>query len=651
MAMMFGLGILLIAGFTPVPSKAAQHQPDKLTLMRAVYLEAEAALDRRAASKAIKHFISRLDDYPLTVYLQHRLLERNFERTSSDAVEEFLSSHADFPLAGRLRAQLIERYQKQKAWRRLVTVYNSDAGTKARCYWLQARLTLGETATDIEDIAKVWLSARSRPSACDPVLAAWISTGGLTDELAWDRMALAIRAGQAGLAKYLRRYLSPKDGALSALWLRTRRTPIAILEVSNMAISPQRRDAVILYALSREARRKNGRPDRLLAKIEQRTKGSGMTLSGPTMALAARTIGMDYARAHDPAATTWLARVTPAQMDEDARGWLALSAARHGDWPLALRALKGFAQTPKARDPRWMYWTARALRATGQDTAAERLYAELAKERGYYSFLAADQLGSKYQFNDQVVTPAESEIARLERMPGLRRAKEFFTLERTVAARREWNYALRDTSPQVRSVAAKLAQNWTWQSQAVLTAGRSAHRDDLQQRFPLAYRATLLRETKKRGVDLSWAYAVIRQESAFMADIGSSAGALGLMQLMPRTGRAVAKSIGRPRPSRSALLDPDRNIELGTAYLSQLLKQFRHPVLVTASYNAGGSRARRWQPRARALAADIWIDTVPFTETRGYLKRVLSYTMVYDYRLGKTQRRLSDWMRAIPPRN
>jgi soluble lytic murein transglycosylase len=199
--------------------------------------------------------------------------------------------------------------------------------------------------------------------------------------------------------------------------------------------------------------------------------------------------------------------------------------------------------------------------------------------------------------------------------------------------------------------AAKLAHRWGWHGRAILTVARTPHLDDLEMRFPLAYHDRVLEQAEARRLDPAWMYAIVRQESAFIADARSPAGALGLMQIMPGTGRKIARSLNKPLESRRQLLDADVSLEFGSTYLRILLDEMdEHPVLAAAAYNAGPHRVERWRPAEQNMSADLWIENVPYGETREYLRRVLAYTTIYEQRLGRDPVRLSERLAPIPAR-
>jgi soluble lytic murein transglycosylase len=295
----------------------------------------------------------------------------------------------------------------------------------------------------------------------------------------------------------------------------------------------------------------------------------------------------------------------------------------------------------------WLYWQARAMEAQGQDAAARRLYRLAAGERSLWGFLAAERVGTPYKLASRPTPAAEERLTRIEQSRGGRRISELLALARPLDARREIQALVRGMEPEDLMAAAVLIRRWGWPDQAIFTLARSGYWDDLELRFPIHHQELVRRQAGETGLDESWIFAVLRQESAFNPQVVSHAGALGLMQLLPATAREVARSLGEPPPNRWRLLDPEVNIRLGSAYLARMQTRFDdHPVLAAAAYNAGPHRVERWLPSHRT-AADIWVATIPFRETRRYVRRVLAYRLIYDHRLGREIRPLSALLRPV----
>ena len=328
-------------------------------------------------------------------------------------------------------------------------------------------------------------------------------------------------------------------------------------------------------------------------------------------AAAERAIGLAFAYRHDPRAVEWLGRIDPAYADARMLGWRVSAAALHGRWDEAAGGIALMPEEERARE-RWRYWHARALEAAGRLEEARAGFESLAGERDYYGFLAADRLETGYSFNHRPLAVASDTVERVAAMPGTRRALELLALGRRVEARREWRALTRDLGEEDLKAASWIARCRDWHTRAILTIARTPELDDLDLRFPLVFRRTVESPSVRRSLPPAAVYAVIRQESAFMPDARSSAGALGLMQIMPRTGREIARAMGRRPPGRNQLLSPRLNVEMGTHYLRSLLRGVDgHVVLATASYNAGPHRVRGWLPAQGEVEAAVWIDQHP----------------------------------------
>ncbi|MFT5173716.1 MAG: soluble lytic murein transglycosylase, partial [Gammaproteobacteria bacterium] len=305
----------------------------------------------------------------------------------------------------------------------------------------------------------------------------------------------------------------------------------------------------------------------------------------------------------------------------------------------------------QAKRERWRYWRARSLTVLGRNEEAEQALRLLAGERDYYGFLAADQIQQPYVLGHRALASSAARLALLERDQRVLRTREWLALRHSVDARREWIALLGIFEPQQRREAAILANSWQWHEGAIRATAKAAAWDDLNIRFPLAHRADVDTAAVRSQLLASRIYAVARQESAFMRDIRSSAGALGLMQLMPATARQVARKAGQKKPDRRAILKPSNNLLLGSLYLAHLQSLYGgHVVLATAAYNAGPGRVRRWRQIPRTVDSQAWVEAIPFTETRRYVRNVLTNQVIYAAHLGETTLRLHDLMPPVTPR-
>jgi soluble lytic murein transglycosylase len=612
------------------------------------FLRAESALRKRDMPRFLR-LRDELENYPLYPYLEFADLSRRLGSTRDDEIEAFLARYSDTPLAWRLRGTWLKLLARRGHWEKFLDVYEQSNDATMRCQWLRALINTDQADKAMPYVETLWLVGRSQPPACDPVFAAWRSTGKLTRELVLRRIELAIRNGRPSLAAYLIRSLDSDQQPLAKQWLRVREKPTRVMQVAPMDGDRDDVEAILVYGIERMARR-----DPEQAATTWKSLRTRFAFSASAVATLHRRIGLAYAFAHRVEALYWLNAIPESRMDERAREWRILISMQYGEWRQALDYLLAIEHGGNAAGPssqRWRYWTARALESLDWPEDADTIYAELARERSYYGFLAADRIERDYQFKHRSLEYSSREMRLLEAQPGAMRARELFSLGRTVDARREWRMFTQGMNDEALARAAKLAQGWGWHGRAILTVARTPHLDDLEMRFPLAYRGRVLAQAQARDLDPAWIYAIVRQESAFMADARSPAGALGLMQIMPGTGRRIGRRLDKPLNNRRQLLDADVSLEFGSTYLRTLLDQLDgHPVLAAAAYNAGIHRVERWRPAERNMPADLWIENIPYRETREYVRRVTAYTAIYQQRLGRKTVRVSARLTPIPSR-
>lgn len=603
------------------------------------FVEAEASLKRGDRDRYLK-LRRELSDYPLLPYLELADLRSRLGSVDELEVDNFLDRFDDTPAGDSLRAAWLDRLAENQRWNAFLRYYRPEGSAARKCQWLQALLASGRDATVWPEVPALWLTGHSQPNECDPVFAAWRKRGRLTATLVWERISLAMAADNLALAEYLTRYLEPDDQTWANRWLQADREPQVVLAQEYSTPHPWR-DRILSHAVQTLARRAPSEASILWAELRRRFElDPNVEIQVErSLALAANWRSFDGSLAD-------FDRVNPCRND---RPWLESrlrTALGSRAWNQALAWIDELPDEVRDLEA-WRYWKARSLEELGQPEEAATIYRNLAGERTYYGFLSADRAGQPYRRNERPLRPTESELAKVAALPGARRSYELLQLNRIGPARREWAHLVNKLEPAQITVAAKLAHLWEWPDRAIFTLARAEYWDDLEVRFPLLYRGLISQAAGSQNLDAAWLYAIIRQESAFIEDARSGAGALGLMQLLPATARQLAPA--RARLSTRDILAPDTNIRLGASYLSKLDTDFdRHPVLATASYNAGPRRVREWLPEGR-LPADLWIETIPYPETREYVRRVLAYRIIYRDRLELPAIRLKDLLPAVAP--
>ena len=615
----------------------------RLDDQRSLFLDAERALDRGALAE-FRRLSDSLRDYPLHPYLEYQALGRRLDQADSADIEGFLDNHAATPLAWLMRAKWLNHLAKKKRWGDYLQFYRPSANISRRCHHLQALIATGKAGEALPKVAEIWLHGRSRPSACDPVFAAWDKAGYRTDELNWRRIEKAMEAGEWRLAEYLGRGLSNADQVWLKRWVRLYRNPAHAGDKDRFATPHPYREAMLSHAVRRLARFDGLEALGLWQEIKPR-----YVFTQQQVRRTEHYIVRNLVRTPGDTAYAFIRSVDVGADDLRVHEARIGAALLREDWSQVVRWIAALPQAERD-DERWTYWLARALEGSGDKGAADSLYAKVARERTYYGFLAADRSAREYHLAHAETPVSEELLGQIEQLDAVKRARELFALERWSDARREWRELTRGMDAETLKAAAKLAKQHGWHDRAIFTLARTGYWDDLELRFPLEHIDLVEENAKRHGIDIAWVFAVMRQESAFMSNARSHAGAMGLMQLMPATARSVARTVLKKKPPRRhELLKPDTNIALGSAYLKQVKGELGDSaMLATAAYNAGPHRVTRWLPE-RTLPADIWIELVPFEETRGYLRRVLAYTVIYEKRMGKIPTRLQDRLHPVPP--
>jgi soluble lytic murein transglycosylase len=351
----------------------------------------------------------------------------------------------------------------------------------------------------------------------------------------------------------------------------------------------------------------------------------------------------------DADALRYFALVEPGDFDDEAQGWHARAALWAGNWKQVARSIDAMSAASRGT-ARWRYWAARAAAIAGDEAGARRLYESILAEDNYYSAMAAARLGRKVTPNAQALPVDPAALASVGETPAFVRARELRMAALPDKARAEWSFGLNLLQPPARRQSIRLAASWGWYEQAVSTASGEGVFNDYVVLYPRPYDAQVAAAARRSGLPRHLIYAVIRQESLYQRDAVSSAAARGLMQLTLDTARRTARAWQRPQPSATALFEPDVNVLLGSAHLKDLLDRFAGQLPVAlAAYNAGPGAAQRWLPTG-ALDPDIWIENIPYNETRTYVQRILWHTVVFRWLQGRDAQDTREWLRSVKPR-
>ena len=596
---------------------------------RKQYIRAEKALSK-GDMKRFHALSAELKEYPLYPYLVYQYLNRQLWKRKAVDVQAFLEKYDDLPVANTLRKRWLKYQAKRQRWGNYLAAYvEQPDDPQLQCYYLLARLKTGATVGLMEDASKLWRVGKSQPSECDPVFSQLYRSELMTADLVLERIRLSIAAGELGLAKYLANYLAQKlsrqEQLLVKRWIALHRGPAQVARMTTELSTPLGRE-VFAYGLKRWAKRS---PQRALDYWEQHRQ-LGVFSKVERSALDS-DMALIAAQKKYPDSIIWLNRITTVTPSLfRARLKVALHAE---DWRLLERWTQG--EPPEELALKWNYWRARALEKTSQLEQADKLYRKVAQSRDYYGFLAADRLREPYSMNNFPLEVSHDELNRVMNVGGIQRAYEFYQLVKPMQARLEWLAALARLEPTELIIAASIAHRWKHHYEAILTLGKARTYDDLVIRFPILYESILEQNAIKNDLDISFVFGLVRAESLFVEDARSPAGARGLMQVMPQTGKRVARQLRLRKFNSKQLYDAEVNVPIGTKYMSTMLVRYQgNQALAAAAYNAGPSRVKRWLDKTQGCQSpDVWIEQIPFTETRKYVRRVLFYSNIYAWRL------------------
>lgn len=588
-----------------------------------------------------QQFSLGLQDYPLYYYLRYLYLQPRLKQVDFYEIQTFLKQYGNSHFGELLRKQWLYQLAKTGDWTTFLQFYTSQQSTDLQCYYAYARFVTGQqTHADLLKAKKLWLVGKSQPKACDSVFEYLYQSNLIDDALILERIGLAMKKGRLSLASALTKRLEPDERVWITRWQTMHRKPAQTLANFTEPDLPVVRE-IILHGIRRLAKKQFELADNYWNTFQRAYAFSIQQIGEMQRDLALASVKHEH-----PQALKWLTAVNKNYLNDKLNTTRIKLALREQNW----RAVADFiTELPKQEQKslRWRYWLARAFEQMKKFAQARKTYEELAQERDYYGFLAADRINAPYKMQHHPIAFTPADQTKLMKHISIAGAYEFYNLSQLednkwlFKARKEWQYVLKHLSPRLQAIAAALASRWGWHDRAIMAAAKAGHYDDLDVRFPLAYYDQLANGATGQNIDLPWVYGIVRQESAFMTQIRSSAGALGLMQLMPATGRFVAKKLGLKLRNRQDILDIDTNISLGTAYLRQMLNRFNgNHMLATAAYNAGPNRAKRWAKENSCVPADIWVELIPFKETRNYVRRVLFYTRIFETRLGQKTRPL-----------
>lgn len=610
---------------------------------RAVYPDVE-----RGNWQPVLQYEKILRDYILWPDLEARYLRARLDTVDHGEVWSFLDRYGMLKPARELRYQYALHLAEAGHHSEYLDLYRAHYEgldvAKLDCLAIAAEIAEGRASAVVERALDLWLVGENQVDECDPVFSYLRGAGILTNEQYEKRFELAVDNRRLSLAHYLARALADDIHEQADFWLEARDDSLRFLRTHEDRAAEDVSLAQLIYALERIAFN-----DPLLASELWLGFKDKYAFTSEQRQHIGRHIALWAARHQLPEAEDLLHDLPADAIDDEVRRWMIRCGLRRQDWHNVLRAIALLPENQQHGEE-WRYWEAIALRNTGQaEPAAGRLEA-LASTRSYYGFLASDELGRDYSFAHSRLEPDTAVAAKLRNIPALERARELYYVGLEGRGRSEWDTAVSKLTPEEQAQAAILAHRWGWHSRAIATASLVGEFDDLVIRYPLPWREDFAQYSRDANVDDSLAYGIARSESLFMRDVRSAAGAIGIMQILPATGRRLARELKFPYSGFATLTNATSSIRLGTMYLRKMFDRFAdNRVLATAAYNAGPLNVEAWLPDAGQVDARIWIENIPYDETRQYVRRVLTADAIFHWRMTGRVRRLSSTLPHIGP--
>ena len=610
------LSVVITCLFVSLPSFAQDSRDNAFLYARDAFRAGDRnKLERNAAL---------IGNHDLAPYVENYQLRMNMDQGDSAALRSFFERYEKSYVAEKLRADWIRWLGKRGMWTEVDAEFPKliapDADVK--CFSQQARLARNDK-TALDEAEKTWLTQLEPPEACQPVLEALIWEKRVLADDVWTRTRRQFEANRVNWAKQTMFYLppsqTPETRAVDAViasgpgylarqpanWYATRQgRELAAIAIQRISLNDPRVAADELE------------------KVQSRLQESERQW-------AWSQVGLQAAKRHMPEALDWYAKAGNTPLSDDGYQWKVRAALRAHEWGVVHKTIEAMPPTLAAL-PEWVYWLGRALKAGGRTTDADMLFEKIAGQPNFYGNLADEELGRSVTPPPKARALTNEEQMAARQNPGVKRAMTFFRLEMRTEGVREWNWSLRGMDDRQLLAAADLAKrNQIW-DRAITAADKTTSEHDYSMRFLSPYGEQVRPAAQNQSLDDAWVYGLMRQESRFITSAKSNVGASGLMQLMPATAKWVAKKIGLRDYSHSQVNNTETNVLLGTSYMRLVMENLdNHPVLASAAYNAGPGRAKKWRAD-RPLEGAIYAETIPFSETRDYVKKVMSNSVYYS---------------------
>src|SRR5574341_634470 len=583
-----------------------------------------------------------LEGHVLEPWLDYWRLSMRLEDTPNREVREFLAKNGALYVGERLRADWLRVLGKRNEWQefdRQAKLYTRD-DLEISCYRWISRIEAGDEIALSEAMA-MWLEPVELPDGCQRLSVVLSTRNRLSLTNIWRRVRVLFEHGQTTAAKTPLGLLPRREAPDERMLAEAARQPRNLIQRLPPILETRAAREVAVLAAIRYARNDPA--------------GAAAALDGPLGERLAESelkylwsvVAYEGAREHHDKALEWFARAGTAPLEDRQLAWKVRAALRDREWQIVRESIDRMS-SPMRHEPAWTYWYGRALAAQGEETGSRAHFLRIAGQTDFYGLLANEELGYLATLPQEKHVPSQDEVAAAAANPGLARSLELIRLGIRIEGVREWLFTIRPFDDVQLLAASELAKRNGVYDRAIHTADRTVRLHNFTLRYPVPYHDVIREYAASHGVDEAWVLGLVRQESRFNTDARSGAGAAGLMQVMPRTARYVAAKMGLRNYRARSVTDLETNVTLGTGYLKLVMEQLGHPVLASAAYNAGPARARRWRDD-KPLEGAIYVETIPFPETRDYVKKVMANSVFYAALLEKQAVPLKKRLGVVQP--
>ena len=628
---------LLAAGVSLLTLSQLAHA-DSLDEQRSRYAQTKQAWDNRQMD-VVNQLMPTLTTYPLYPYLQYRQITDDLMNQPALVVTNFIAANPTLPPARSLKSRFVNELARRDDWRGLLAFSpEKPTGTEAQCNYYYAKWNVGQTQEAWDGAKALWLSGKSQPNACDRLFGAWRASGQ-QDPLAYlERIRLAMKAGNTSLVRVLAQQMPSDYQTIATAVIALANDPNSVMTFARTTGATDFTRQMAAVAFASVARQDVENARLMIPSLAQAQQLNEDQIQELRDIVAWRLMGSDVTEEQ----AIWrddaiMRSQSTSLVERRVRMALGLGDRRGLNTWLARLPMEA-----KEKDE-WRYWQADLLLERGRDDEAKDILRSLMQQRGFYPMVAAQRLGEEYTFRIDKA-PANLDPA-LTSGPEMARVRELMYWNMDNTARSEWANLVTSKTKDQQAQLARYAFNQNWWDLSVQATIAGKLWDQLEERFPLAYNDLFKRYISGKDIPQSYAMAIARQESAWNPKAGSPVGARGLMQIMPGTATHTVSMFSIPGYSGpSQLLDPEMNINIGTSYLQYVYQQFgNNRIFASAAYNAGPGRVRTWRGNSGGrIDAVAFVESIPFSETRGYVKNVLSYDAYYRYFMGQKDALLSD---------